>query len=398
MLKGKKVLLGITASIAAYKSAELVRLLKKSGASVKVIQTEASLDFVAPLTLATLSENQVLSKMVDEDNGEWNSHVELGLWADFMVIAPLTANTIAKMVIGECDNLLLATYLSARCPVYFAPAMDLDMYKHPSTSNNIETLQSYGNKLIPSGFGELASGLIGEGRMAEPLEIVEHIISDLSKDLDLSGNQVLITAGPTFEAIDPVRFIGNRSSGRMGIALALECANNGAKVDLVLGPTNLECKHTNVTTYKVESANEMYDTVNNNFKTSDISIFTAAVSDYTPETVASNKIKKSEERMSIQLVKTTDILTEMTAHKNENQFIVGFALETEDELKNAKEKLERKDLDMIVLNSLNHEGAGFQYETNKVTIIDRKNNIIDFELKSKSEVAKDIVSKIIELN
>ena len=398
MLKGKKVLLGVTASIAAYKAAELVRLFKKSGASVKVIQTEASLHFVAPLTLSTLSENQVLSKMVDEDNGEWNSHVELGLWADFMVIAPLTANTIAKMVIGECDNLLLATYLSAKCPVYFAPAMDLDMYKHQSTSNNIKKLQSYGNKLIPSGFGELASGLIGEGRMSEPLEIVEHIISDLSKELSLSSNRVLITAGPTYEAIDPVRFIGNRSSGKMGITLALECANNGAKVDLILGPTNLDCKHPNVTTHRVESANEMYDTVNNNFKTSDISIFTAAVSDYAPEIVASNKIKKSEEKILIPLVKTTDILSEMTAHKTENQFVVGFSLETENELKNAKEKLERKDLDMIVLNSLNNEGAGFQCDTNKITIIDRKNNIIDFELKSKSEVAKDIVSKIIELS
>ena len=398
MLKGKNVLLGVTASIAAYKTAELVRLFKKEEALVKIIQTEASLHFVAPLTLATLSENKVLTNMVNEDSGEWNSHVELGLWADLIVIAPLTANTMAKMTKGECDNLLLATYLSARCPVYFAPAMDLDMYKHPSTSENIEKLQSFGNILIPSGFGELASGLVGEGRMAEPAEIVEHIIKDLSKDLPLSNKEVLITAGPTHEAIDPVRFIGNLSSGKMGIALALEAAKQGATVKLVLGPTYLDCNHSNISVHKVESANEMYNKVNTLFPNSDISIFAAAVADYTPENVAANKIKKSDKNISISLVKTTDILAEMGARKADHQLVVGFAVETENELRNAKEKLEKKHLDMIVLNSLNNKGAGFQYDTNKITIIDRQNNTIDFELKDKSEVAKDIILNIIKLS
>ncbi|KRO64314.1 MAG: phosphopantothenoylcysteine decarboxylase [Cryomorphaceae bacterium BACL11 MAG-121015-bin20] len=398
MLKGKKVLLGVTASIAAYKTAELVRLFKKAGASVKVIQTEASLHFVTPLTLATLSENPVLSKMVDADSGEWNNHVDLGLLADFMVIAPLTANTMAKMTTGECDNLLLATYLSAKCPVYFAPAMDLDMYKHPSTLYNIEKLQSFGNILIPSGFGELASGLVGEGRMAEPSEIIEHIIADLSKDLPLSNKEVLITAGPTYEAIDPVRFIGNRSSGKMGIALALECANNGAKVNLVLGPSHIVVKHSNISVSKVESASEMFKMVNSYFKSSDIAIFAAAVADYTPSIVAKNKIKKSDEKLTISLLKNTDILSEMALKKTAKQFVVGFALETENELENAKEKLKSKNLDMIVLNSLNNKGAGFEHNTNKITIIDKQNNIFDFELKDKSAVAKDIITKIIELS
>ena len=398
MLKGKKVLLGITASIAAYKSAELVRLFKKAGASVRVIQTEASLDFVASLTLATLSENPVLTKMVDADSGEWSNHVKLGLWADMMVIAPLTANTMAKMKSGECDNLLLATYLSAKCPVYFAPAMDLDMYKHPSTTANITTLEEYGNILIPSGFGELASGLVGEGRMAEPAEIIELITAELNKDLPLTNKRVLITAGPTHEPIDPVRFIGNRSSGKMGIALALEAANQGAKVDLVLGPTSLEYKHANITNYKIETAEQMYNQVDALFSDSDISIFAAAVADYSPEVVAENKIKKSGLDLSISLSKTTDILAEMGVRKKDKQFVVGFALETENELENAKSKLSRKKLDMIVLNSLNNKGAGFQHNTNKITIIDKANNITDFELKDKNEVAKDIINKIIKLS
>ena len=396
MLKGKKVLIGVTASIAAYKTAELVRLFKKSGASVKVIQTEASLDFVASLTLATLSENSVFSKMVSSESGEWNNHVELGLWADFMVVAPLTANTMAKMTMGECNNLLLATYLSAKCPVYFAPAMDLDMYKHPSTLNNMEKLKSFGNILIPSGFGELASGLVGEGRMAEPLEIFEHITADVSKDLPLSNKDVLITAGPTYEAIDPIRFIGNRSSGKMGIALAVECADNGAKVKLVLGPSHIDVRHSNISIHKVESANDMLNVVNDNFKNSDISIFAAAVSDFTPDSFAIDKIKKSDGDLKISLLKTPDILLEMASKKTEKQFLVGFALETQNELRNAKEKLKSKDLDMIVLNSLNDKGAGFEHSTNKITIIDKQNNIFDFELKDKSEVAKDIIEKIIE--
>jgi len=398
MLKGKKVLLGVTASIAAYKTAELVRLFKKAGALVRVIQSEASLDFIAPLTLATLSENPVLTKMVDSNSGEWSNHVELGLWADMMVIAPLTANTMAKMKSGECDNLLLATYLSAKCPVYFAPAMDLDMYKHPSTKANITTLEEYGNILIPSGFGELASGLVGEGRMAEPAEIIELITAELNKDLPLTNKRVLITAGPTHEPIDPVRFIGNRSSGKMGIALALEAANQGAKVDLVLGPTSLEYKHANITTYKIETAEQMYNQVDALFSDSDISIFAAAVADYSPEVVAENKIKKSGLDLSISLSKTTDILAEMGVRKKDKQFVVGFALETENELENAKSKLSRKKLDMIVLNSLNNKGAGFQHNTNKITIIDKANNITDFELKDKNEVAKDIINKIIKLS
>ena len=398
MLKGKKVLLGVTASIAAYKTAELVRLFKKAGASVRVIQTEASLDFIAPLTLATLSENPVLTKMVDSDSGEWSNHVELGLWADMMVVAPLTANTMAKMKSGECDNLLLATYLSAKCPVFFAPAMDLDMYKHPSTKANISTLQEYGNTLIPSGFGELASGLVGEGRMAEPSEIIESITAKLNNDLPLTNKKVLITAGPTHESIDPVRFIANRSSGKMGIALAIEAANNGALVSLVLGPTHLECNHTNIKVYKVITASQMYEQVNACFSTSDIGIFTAAVADYKPNIVAKNKIKKSDNNLNISLEKTVDILAEMGNKKSDKQFIVGFALETDNEVENAKDKLKRKNLDMIVLNSLNNKGAGFQHNTNKITIIDKANNISNFELKDKSEVAKDVIDKIIELS
>jgi len=397
MLKGKKVLLGVSASIAAYKTAELVRLFKKAGASVRVIQTVSSLDFIAPLTLATLSENPVLIKMVDPVSGEWSNHVKLGLWADMMVIAPLTANTMAKMKSGECDNLLLATYLSAKCPVYFAPAMDLDMYKHPSTKANISRLQEYGNILIPSGFGELASGLVGEGRMAEPSEIIESISAYLNKDLPLKNKKVLITAGPTHESIDPVRFISNRSSGKMGIALAIEAANNGASVSLVLGPTHLECKHDNVTVFKVITASQMHEQVNAHFSTADVGIFAAAVADYRPDFIAENKIKKSDVNLNISLEKTVDILAEMGSNKIDKQFIVGFALETANEVENAKDKLKRKNLDMIVLNSLNNKGAGFQHNTNKITIIDKANNISNFELKDKSEVARDIIDKIIEL-
>jgi phosphopantothenoylcysteine decarboxylase/phosphopantothenate--cysteine ligase len=398
MLKGKKVLLGVTASIAAYKTAELVRLFKKAGAAVRVIQTEASLDFIAPLTLATLSENPVLTKMVDSDTGEWSNHVELGLWADMMVVAPLTANTMAKMKSGECDNLLLATYLSAKCPIYFAPAMDLDMSKHPSTKANISRLQEYGNILIPSGFGELASGLVGEGRMAEPFEIIDSIKAELNKDLPLTNKKVLITAGPTHESIDPVRFIANRSSGKMGIALAIEAANNGALVSLVLGPTHLECSHDNITVYKVISVSQMYEQVNAHFHTTDIGIFAAAVADYKPDFIAKNKIKKLDITLNISLEKTVDILAEMGNKKSAKQFIVGFALETDNEVENAKDKLKRKNLDMIVLNSLNNKGAGFQNNTNKITIIDKAYNISNFELKGKSEVAKDVIDKIIELS
>ena len=395
MLKGKKVLLGVTASIAAYKSAELVRLFKKAGASVRVIQTEASLQFVAPLTLATLSEGQVLTKMIDSESGQWSNHVELGLWADLMVVAPLTANSLSKMVHGDCDNLLLATYLSAKCPVYFAPAMDLDMYKHPSTKANISKLEEYGNILIPSGFGELASGLVGEGRMAEPQEIIEHILFVLSKELPLSNKRVLITAGPTYEAIDPVRFIGNRSSGKMGIMLAIESANSGAKVDLVLGPSALDCEHTNIKVHKVRSASDMFTKVNILFPESDISIFAAAVSDYAPKK-EDHKIKKSSNLLSIDFEQTKDILSLMCTRKKESQFVVGFALETENEIENAKSKLDSKNLDMIVLNSLNNKGAGFEFDTNKITIIDKANTITDCKLKDKKEVAKDIIKMILK--
>ncbi|MDC0204411.1 bifunctional phosphopantothenoylcysteine decarboxylase/phosphopantothenate--cysteine ligase CoaBC [Flavobacteriales bacterium] len=396
MLKGKKVLLGVTASIAAYKSAELVRLFKKAGASVRVIQTEASLQFITPLTLATLSENQVLTKMVDLESGEWSNHVLLSLWADLMVMAPLTANTLAKMVHGECDNLLLAIYLSAKCPIYFAPAMDLDMYKHPSTKANISKLEEYGNILIPSGFGELASGLVGEGRMAEPQEIINHISAILSKELPLNNKQVLITAGPTYEAIDPVRFIGNRSSGKMGVELAIEAANCGAKVDLVLGPSALDCVHTNIKVHKVQTSSEMFTKVDGLFSESDISIFAAAVADYAPRSQERQKIKKSSKSISLDLEQTKDILSLMSSKKKESQFIVGFALETENEIENAKSKLISKKLDMIVMNSLNNKGAGFEFNTNKITIIDKTNAITNFKLKDKKEVAKDIIKMILK--
>ena len=398
MLKGKNVLLGVTASIAAYKSAELVRLFKKAGATVQVIQTEGSLEFITPLVLATLSENPVLTKMVFSDTGEWNNHVKLALWADIMVVAPLTANTMSKMRNGECDNLLLAAYLSAKCPVYFAPAMDLDMYKHPSTKENIKLLQQYGNILIPSAFGELASGLVGEGRMAEPYEIIDSINSELSKDLPLTKKRVLITAGPTHEFIDPVRFISNQSSGKMGISLAIESANNGAFVDLILGPTHLTCNHANIKVHNVITASQMYNEVNKYFSEIDIGIFVAAVSDYKPNLISKNKIKKTDDNLNISLKKTTDILAEIGVKKTKKQFIVGFALETDNEIENAMFKLKRKNLDMIVLNSLNNKGAGFQHNTNKITIIDKSYNINHFDLKSKSEVAKDIILKIIELN
>jgi len=398
MLKNKKVLLGITSSIAAYKAAELVRLFKKLGAIVKVIQTKSSISFITPLTLSTLSENLVLTDMVDTNSNEWNSHVDLALWADLMVIAPITAKSMAKMVTGDCDNLLIATYLSAKCPVYFAPAMDLDMYKHKSTSNNISKLESYGNILIPSGFGELASGLVGEGRMAEPSEIIDFIISDLNSKLKLNKKKIIITAGPTYEMIDPVRFIGNKSSGKMGVALANECANNGANVDLVLGPSYLKCDHPNINTIKIESASEMYKFVSKDFKKYDIAIFSAAVSDLTPIVKSNNKLKKSNENVRLEFKPTKDIAKEMSRIKLDRQFTVGFALETCDELSNAKVKLKDKNLDMIVLNSLKNKGSGFGYDTNKITILDKKNNVLNFELKKKSDVAKDIVSHIIKLN
>ena len=396
MLSGKKVLLGITGGIAAYKTTFLVRLLIKAGADVKVILTESASSFVSPLTLATLSKNPVRSSFIKEENGEtdWNNHVALGLWADVMVIAPATANTLSKMANGTCDNLLLATYLSAKCPVFFAPAMDLDMYKHPSTKTSFEKLISFGNIMIPASSGELASGLHGEGRMAEPEDIVKCITIYLSDGLPLSGMKVLITAGPTYEAIDPVRFIGNHSSGLMGYELAKTAANLGALVYLISGPSSLTIDHENVILIKVISADEMYEAVHAHYDEVDIAIAAAAVADYKPKTAAKQKIKKASSDLSLSLVKNKDILFSL-GEKKKNQFLVGFALETENEVENAIGKLKKKNLDAIVLNSLNDDGAGFGKATNKITFIDKNSSIKTFELKSKAAVAADILSEII---
>ncbi|EIJ40141.1 phosphopantothenoylcysteine decarboxylase/phosphopantothenate--cysteine ligase [Galbibacter orientalis DSM 19592] len=396
ILSGKKVLLGITGGIAAYKSAFLIRLFIKAGASVKVVMTESAKDFVTPLTLSTLSKNKVYSSFTDEEeeNELWNNHVDLGLWADVMVIAPATANTLSKMASGTSDNFLLATYLSAKCPVYFAPAMDLDMYKHPSTIATFETLKSFGNIMIAAGHGELASGLVGEGRMAEPEEIVSFISKDILSKLPLKGKRVLITAGPTYEAIDPVRFIGNHSSGRMGYALAEKAANLGAEVFLISGPTHLTISHSYIKLVRVTSAEEMYNATHQVFNQVDIAILSAAVADYRPATIADKKIKKKMATMKIDLEPTQDILASLGRNK-EKQFLVGFALETNNELENAKKKLSAKNLDAIVLNSLNDKGAGFGKTTNKVTFIDKNLNSIPFPLKSKTEVANDIFNEIL---
>jgi len=396
MLKDKKILLGVTASIAAYKSTHIVRLLKKLGASVRVIQTEASLDFVTSLVLSTLSENDVIVDIVDKETNQWNNHVELGLWADYMIIAPVTAKTMSKMVEGNCDNQLIASYLSAKCPVYFAPAMDLDMYKHPSTQNNIKKLQEFGNKLIPVNHGELASGLVGEGRMAEPEEIIEFLLNDINSDKELFGKNCLVTAGPTQENIDPVRFIGNRSSGKMGMAIANELAEKGAEVNLVMGPSNISSSHYNINQINVNSASQMYNEVEKVFLDSDISVFAAAVSDYKPIKTYPEKIKKSDGNMEIKLEKTKDILLEMSSDKKDHQFVVGFALETENEEKNAIKKLQTKNLDMIILNSTKDKGATFGFDTNKISIIEKDLSVTNYDLKEKSEVAKDIVSSIIK--
>ena len=393
---GQNVLLGVTASIAAYKSAQLVRELIKAGANVKVIQTPASKEFVTPLTLSTLSKNPVLPGFTQDENEEvWNNHVDLGLWADCMIVAPATAKTLSKMVSGECDNLLLATYLSARCLVFFAPAMDLDMFTHPSTQENIQKLVDFGNFFIPPGVGELASGLSGKGRMAEPEEIVEFVAEQLFNNLPLSGKQVMITAGPTFESIDPVRFIGNHSSGKMGFSIALEAAKKGAHVKLVAGPTSQEVTHPLISRVNVTSAEEMLDACLSNFKLSDITIMSAAVADYRPKQVASQKVKKSDNTLNIDLEPTIDILKTLGNEKSSEQFLCGFALETENEESNAQGKLIKKNLDMIVLNSLQDEGAGFGHDTNKVSILDKNNKFHKFELKSKVEVAQDIIDFII---
>ncbi|TYB77373.1 bifunctional phosphopantothenoylcysteine decarboxylase/phosphopantothenate--cysteine ligase CoaBC [Bizionia saleffrena] len=397
ILSGKNILLGISAGIAAYKTASLVREFIKAGANVQVVMTPASKDFVTPLTLSTLSKNPVYSSFYneDDDNAEWNNHVELGLWADLVLIAPATANTLSKMANGLCDNLLLATYLSAKCPVYFAPAMDLDMYKHPTTLETFKKLKTFGNTIIPAATGELASGLVGEGRLAEPEDIVTFIEQDILNQLPLKNKHVLITAGPTYEAIDPVRFIGNHSSGKMGFEIARAAANLGAKVTLISGPTQQKLAHKSVEIVPVISAQEMYDAVHAHFKDCDIAILSAAVADYKPKDVATQKIKKKTSTLSIDLIKTKDILASLGAIKT-SQFLVGFALETQNELENAKGKLKKKNLDLIVLNSLQDKGAGFKTETNKVTFIAKDTTVTAFDLKLKSEVAVDLINEIIK--
>lgn len=395
MLSGKNILIGITGGIAAYKTAHLVREFIKEGANVICIQTPSSKKFITPLTLSTLSKNEVYSEFTsDEENPRWNDHVKLALWADFFLIAPATANSLSKMCQGVCDNLLIATYLSSKCQVYLAPAMDLDMYKHPSTRVNLKKLRQFGNVVIPPEKGELASGLVGLGRMAEPKNILAFIKADLASKLPLLDKRVLITAGPTYEAIDPVRFIGNRSSGKMGCELALNFANKGAKVILVLGPSYENPIHDNIIIKRVESANEMYLEAFSIFESCSIVIAAAAVSDYKPFNKLTEKYKKESGTPKIVLKKTKDILAEMGAAKKE-QFLVGFALESNNEIANAKSKLLEKNLDLIVLNSLNDEGACFETETNKVTIISKDNKILRFELKSKFEVASDIANLIL---
>lgn len=391
-LKGKKILLAISSGIAAYKMNYLVRDFVKKGAEVKVILTPSAENFVTKVTLSTLSKNAVYSDFYDQ-NGTWNSHVELALWADVLLVAPCTANTLAKMVHGICDNLVIATYMSAKCPVFIAPAMDLDMYAHPSTKENLEKAERFGHHIIPAEFGELASGLEGQGRLAEPETILQKIEDFFTQPLpqshSLEGKTVLITAGPTYEAIDPVRFIGNHSSGKMGFSLAEEAVRRGAKVILISGPTSQKTNHKNIEIHRVTSAKEMYYEVFKHYEKVDVAIASAAVADYAPKIVAKEKIKKSEEEFTIELVKNPDILKTM-GEKKTHQFLVGFALETQNEEENAKSKLQKKNLDMIVLNSLRDEGAGFQKDTNKVKILTHSEQK-EFSLKSKDEVAKDIL-------
>ncbi|MFT5265407.1 MAG: phosphopantothenoylcysteine decarboxylase/phosphopantothenate--cysteine ligase, partial [Polaribacter sp.] len=386
-------LLGITGSIAAYKSAFLTRLLIKAGAEVQIVMTPAATDFITPLTLATLSKKNVFTSVSAEDS--WNNHVEMGLWADVMLVAPATATTLSKMAHGICDSIIVATYLSAKCPVFFAPAMDLDMWKHPATLDNVKRLQSFGNKLIPVGHGELASGLSGDGRMAEPEDIVQTLSNYFAKAQSLKGKTALVTAGPTYESLDPVRFIGNHSSGKMGIAIAEELANKGAAVTLVLGPSKEEIENENINVIRIRSAQEMYEACATVFPTTDISVLAAAVADYRPKTISTEKIKKSGNDLSIDLERTTDIAATLGKTKKKGQLLIGFALETNNEVENAKGKLERKNFDFIVLNSLQDKGAGFQHNTNKITIVGQNNKIKEFELKTKVEVAVDIVEEIV---
>jgi len=396
MLKNKNIILGVCGSIAAYKSAFLVRLLVKAGANVKVILTPDGANFITPLTLATLSKNPVYTQYFEEETGVWSNHVELGLWADLIIIAPISANTLAKLSTGICDNLLTAVYLSAKCPVYVAPAMDLDMWKHESTQQNIERISSFGNVVISPGNGELASGLVGEGRMAEPEEIVSFLDNAIKKSMPLFGKKVMVTAGPTYEAIDPVRFIGNHSSGKMGFAIADELARLGAEVTLIAGPTAQQSNQT-LKRINAVSALDMLNACNALFNETDITVMCAAVADYKPKTVANQKIKKQDGDFNLELEKTTDILASLGKSKKPNQILVGFALETNDEENYAKGKLEKKNLDLVVLNSLNDAGAGFKSDTNKITIFNKALEKTVFELKSKTEVAKDICEAILKI-
>ena len=401
MLKGRKILLGVTGGIAAYKAATIIRLLVKEGAEVKVVMTPLAKEFITPLTMATLSKNPVLVDFFDPEDGSWNSHIDLGMWADLFLVAPATANTMGKMAAGIADNLLLTTYLSARCPVFLAPAMDLDMLAHPATVRNTATLISFGNHIIEPDTGELASGLEGKGRMAEPEVIVKEIKEFLSKkktvEQPLKGKRVFINAGPTVEPIDPVRFISNHSSGRMGIALADEAARLGADVTLVLGPVSLRPSQKNVTIVPVKTAAEMKEASEKAFRNSDIGILAAAVADFTPEATSETKIKRGQGEMTIKLRPTEDIAAYLGTIRKEGQILAGFALETDNEVSNAVAKLRKKNLDLIILNSLRDEGAGFGHDTNRITIIDSNNNIDKFELKSKAGVASDILRKIILL-
>lgn len=396
MLKGKKILLGVCGSIAAYKSALLIRLLIKEGCEVKVVMTSSAKTFITPLTLSTLSKNPVVSSFEKDKQGQWENHVELGLWADLFLVAPASANTMAKMAHGLCDNLLLAVYLSAKCPVMIAPAMDLDMYKHPATKQNLKTLESVGHQLLDAEHGELASGLVGEGRMAEPEALLQEIKAHFSKKKRFDGKQVLITAGPTYEKIDPVRFIGNHSSGKMGLALAHVLAEEGAQVRLIAGPGQYKIDSDRIELVKISSAEDMYTEVSSHYDQSDMAIFAAAVADYRPAAPAIEKIKKSGEAMTIDLIKNKDIAAQMGRRKQAHQINVGFALETEKEEQYAKQKMAKKNLDLIVLNSLNDNGAGFSVDTNKITIFSVDQSPRYFELKSKRKVAEDIVNCIHE--
>jgi phosphopantothenoylcysteine decarboxylase/phosphopantothenate--cysteine ligase len=395
-MQGKKIVLGVSGSIAAYKSAMLTRLLVKAGATVKVVMTPAAGDFITPLTLSTLSKNPVLTSFVRDETGQWNNHVDLGLWADALVIAPASANTVAKMAHGLCDNLLLAVYLSARCPVFLAPAMDLDMLQHPATQGNLSTLHAYGNTILAPGYGELASGLTGHGRMAEPEEILDALQKFFHTSGRLHGKSVLITAGPTQEALDPVRFISNHSTGKMGFSLAEVFAREGARVNLVSGPTQQHAQHPNINVIPVVSAEDMYNASAALFAESDIAVLAAAVADYRPVEKAEQKIKKTDGNLTLALTKTRDIAASLGEVKRPGQIMAGFALETENEQQNALKKLTAKNFDLIVLNSLNDKGAGFGHDTNKVTILDHKHGVRTFELKDKKDVALDIVNAIIE--